>query len=422
VTYNIHIKAFICDAPARAFVKCIKGHTGYYGCEKCSQKGKYVDRKVVFPEMQAHKRSDDEFRSQVQCDHHKGTSPLLLLGVGLVSQVPLDYMHLICLGVMKRLLITWLRGEHHVRISMLHSQLISQKLIDMKPSICHEFQRKPRSLLELDRWKSVEFRQFLLYTGPVVLRDILPSKLYHHFMLLHVSITILTSHELHIRLCDYAEQLLQQFVSEVPSIYGEGSLVYNVHNLVHLADDVRLMGVLDKFSSFPFENLLGQMKRMLRSGNRPLAQLCRRLEERHVSPKIPREMHSPFAFKLSLPHCRGSTLGQTGLQFDRIEYKGMLFSTEHRLKGDCYALLQDLQPVQILNIIQASTVTLLCKVFQSKLNFFEYPCDSQTLNIYRLSKVSDKGFIEVDLKDVRCKCMILPRKNYFVLFPLLHCI
>ena len=28
----VTIDAFICDAPARAFITCIKSHTGYYGC------------------------------------------------------------------------------------------------------------------------------------------------------------------------------------------------------------------------------------------------------------------------------------------------------------------------------------------------------------------------------------------------------
>ena len=32
---DIQIKAFVCDAPARAFLKCIKGHTGYHSCERC---------------------------------------------------------------------------------------------------------------------------------------------------------------------------------------------------------------------------------------------------------------------------------------------------------------------------------------------------------------------------------------------------
>ena len=35
------LETFICDAPARAFLKCIKGHCGYYGCERCVVKGEY---------------------------------------------------------------------------------------------------------------------------------------------------------------------------------------------------------------------------------------------------------------------------------------------------------------------------------------------------------------------------------------------
>jgi len=140
--YTIFLQAFICDAPARAFIKCIKGHTGYFGCEKCVQKGKSVERRLVFPEMHADKRTDNSFKDQAQPEHHKGYSPLLNLGVGLVSRIPLNYMHLICLGVVKRLLLIWLRGDRQLRISMQHSELISDQLSRLKPFVCSEFQKK----------------------------------------------------------------------------------------------------------------------------------------------------------------------------------------------------------------------------------------------------------------------------------------
>ena len=34
--------AFTCDAPARSFLKCVKGHGGYYGCERCIQKDSII--------------------------------------------------------------------------------------------------------------------------------------------------------------------------------------------------------------------------------------------------------------------------------------------------------------------------------------------------------------------------------------------
>lgn len=40
---NIHlvIHSVICDAPARAFVKCVKSFSGYHGCDKCAQEGEW---------------------------------------------------------------------------------------------------------------------------------------------------------------------------------------------------------------------------------------------------------------------------------------------------------------------------------------------------------------------------------------------
>jgi len=47
--FKVKIHSIICDAPARAFICNIKGHTGYFGCGKCVQEGSYVDNRVVFP-------------------------------------------------------------------------------------------------------------------------------------------------------------------------------------------------------------------------------------------------------------------------------------------------------------------------------------------------------------------------------------
>lgn len=37
--FGVQIGPFICDAPARAYVKCVKSHNGYFGCDKCIQEG-----------------------------------------------------------------------------------------------------------------------------------------------------------------------------------------------------------------------------------------------------------------------------------------------------------------------------------------------------------------------------------------------
>lgn len=49
--------------------------------------------------------------------HHLGSSPLVATSLGMVSGFPLDYMHLVCLGVMRWLLHLWLKGPLACRLS-----------------------------------------------------------------------------------------------------------------------------------------------------------------------------------------------------------------------------------------------------------------------------------------------------------------
>ena len=56
------------------------------------------------------------------------------------------------------------------------------------------FARKIKSLQEAKIWKATEFRQFLLYTGPVVLHGILKPTFYQNFLLLSVYAKLTLSH------------------------------------------------------------------------------------------------------------------------------------------------------------------------------------------------------------------------------------
>lgn len=41
---RVEISAFVCEKPARAFIKCSKGHTGFYSCERCEVQGLRVQQ------------------------------------------------------------------------------------------------------------------------------------------------------------------------------------------------------------------------------------------------------------------------------------------------------------------------------------------------------------------------------------------
>lgn len=197
----------------------------------------------------------------------------------MVTQFPLDFMHLVCLGVMRKLILFWMRGPLPTRLGSQMIQLISAAVISFSLKLPKEFARKGRSLVEVDRWKATEFRTFLLYTGPVALKHHLPDALYHNFMLLHVAMRILCCPSLCLRYCDFAETLLVKFVEHFQSVYGN-YVVYNVHGLIHLANDARQFGPLHNFSAFPFENFLHSLKKMIRTPTRPLQQIIRRVSEK----------------------------------------------------------------------------------------------------------------------------------------------
>lgn len=72
--FKIMLKYCVCDAVARAMVKCVKQFSGYYECEKCCQKGFYVDR-MTYPECDAPLRDDESFRNQTNKEHHNGVPP-----------------------------------------------------------------------------------------------------------------------------------------------------------------------------------------------------------------------------------------------------------------------------------------------------------------------------------------------------------
>lgn len=172
--------AFICDAPARAYLKCIKGHTGYSSCERCTEYGVHLGT-VVFPELTALLRTDLIFDQQLDSEHHHNdiVSPLQELGIRMVSSFVLDYMHLVCLGHVRKIVHLWTKGPLSSRLSSSTINMISDHLESIRANLPQNFSRKPRSLREYRNWKATEYRQFLLYTGPVVLKGCLAvQKLY----------------------------------------------------------------------------------------------------------------------------------------------------------------------------------------------------------------------------------------------------
>nr|XP_055062929.1 uncharacterized protein LOC129445985 [Misgurnus anguillicaudatus] len=333
--YNVVLPdAFICDAPARAYLKCIKGHTGYSSCKQCTEYGVYLGT-VVFPELTAPLRTDLTFDQQLDSEHHHNdiVSPLQELGIRMVSRFVLDYMHLVCLGHVRRIVL-WTKGPLSSRLSASTINMISDHLESIRANLTQNFSRKPRSLREYRNWKATEYRQFLLYTGPVVLKGRLPTRLYKNFMKLSVAMRILLSPALCSEHCEYAGKLLKCYVTNFGQIYGSEQLVYNTHSLILLVDDAKNFGALDNMSCFPFENHLGTMKRMVRRPQGAVQQLVRRISEKQRSLSL--KSGKERANKPLQAHFSGPTLPYVPvcMQYMKYRHEGKIISS--REGSNCF--------------------------------------------------------------------------------------
>lgn len=256
--------------------------------------------------------------------------------------------------------------------------------------------------------------QFLFYTGPVVLKSVLPLKQYNNFLSLFVATLILSSSK-YLANMNSAVALMEYFVKTFKLLYGSKNVSHNIHNMLHLPEDVSYMGTLDKFSAFPFENKLQQLKRLVRKGDKPLSQVVKRIYEleRH-SENLQNEAED---FKPSREHEYGPLLiGTNNPQY--MELNLPQFKLKIKPPNNCYASVES-DIILIENIAhQMDTVVLIGRKFIDKESFFTKPCHSSDFGIFF---VKNLGILEVFyIEDIDTKCVKLDYKNGFVIFPLIH--
>lgn len=378
-SYTVRIRCICADAPARSFLKRIKNHNAYYGCERCYRKGKW-EKRVIYPiKSQVFPlHTNDTFRNQIHSKHHEGTSPFSKLTLGMITHIPLDYMHLCCLGIMKKLLISWSEVRPY-KLSNQQLKIISERLVTFRFNIPKEFARKSRSLKDLRHWKATEFRLFLLYVGPAALVSCLEPKRFRHFMLFHCAMYILVSN------CSsswisFAENLLNNFVMDFPKLYHKDFLSYNLHSVQHLPSDVRCQGPVDNFSCFEFENYMQKLKRMLRKNCNHLAQVVKRIYESNEVVNLN-----------SNPNRRFNSIST----------------------GDCF-------------LTKFDKVCVVSSVCDEKCNVFyythldgvpDYPFDSTKMSIFKVKNLSN-NCNEIEKNILVKKCVLLAFKSDEICIPL----
>ena len=89
---------------------------------------------------------------------------------------------------------------------------------------------------------ATEFRQFLLYIGPVILKDILPERMYVNFLNFSVTIYVLCSPKFYRHYLNHITYLIRNAVTQFAEIYGSEEVTFDFHALLHICEDVYTHG------------------------------------------------------------------------------------------------------------------------------------------------------------------------------------
>lgn len=352
---------FCCDVPAKSYILKTKGHNEFFSCSRCFTEGEFLNRRVCFPELNCPLRTHGSFIHKEQEEYHMGPTMSILTdipGINVIDNFFLDYMHLVCLGVVKKLINLWLKGPLNNRLSSAKSRMLGDFLISLKEYITNDFQRKPRGIDQVCRWKATKFRTFLLYLSPVVLKNIINKECYLIFLCLHASMSILLRPNSNKRLIDFSKELLHYFVKDFANIYGNKWVSHNVrYALQYISDDYFHFGPLDNCSAFPFENHMKVLKKYVRKSHQPLQQAVNRYSEytTYYGLKFDKTKNTLDSFTLKNIHTNGPLIREFlqfpgPIQYTTITFKDFEIKINHH--SDSFVQTNDGNFVKITNICQ----------------------------------------------------------------------
>lgn len=373
----LKIHNIILDAPARSSVCGIKGHNGYSACPKCTDVGvRKPNGKPALINTDAPLRNNLEFRNQKDKEHHNYKSIFEnILDLDMINSFPIDYLHNVLLGVMRKLLELWFgpKGLYPPSVKCR----ISKKIQELSSHEPREFNRRLRGLEKMGRWKGTELRTFLLYIGPLVLKNEISIQNYENFLLLSVAINILVDKESCIEYNEIAKILLVQFVETYENIYGIENFTYNTHLLIHLSDDCLRNGPLDNFASFKFESYLGKIKSFVRSPNKPIEQIHNRVCE----------LFSTSCQEIIISHSNLNIVLKQPIKYSSFE-KALINDVAIICNSEDDAFVQ-LNNKKVVKVKEFSVIDSLLfanvLLFNNESNIYEIPIKSKELNFFNVN-------------------------------------
>lgn len=401
---RVKLHAIVVDQQAISIILCTALLGSIYACPKCRLIGQYVQSTgcLIFPSICAKGflRSDNDFDGCFDRNYHLAYPLAQQLRIGLVTQVVLDYKHIVCLGVMRRLWNLWTKGRLEHRINKATIKQMERQLFIMGKQKPLEFRSGPPSPLMTDTWTPYDWRQFLLYYGPVVLKDALPGGMYKHFMHLHLAMRLM--------LCRHEQcnanlvgVLINEFVKHFAEVYGDDNVDYNVHHLLHYEAVFRRFGSIEDVGGFDFDDTVNELQYCLSSWDDSI-DVLETLRNDYLN-------KSEDSIDGTLAH----NIGETLLQKSRLRVKDFVVSDKHPDNNivTAYGFVKVVQIIESYN----NTTLFVGQRYQNRAVHFYTP-----LTDYKLWLVSEENNLETfQVSDVISKAVRYDTSNGVYVAPIL---
>ncbi|KAJ8670452.1 hypothetical protein QAD02_001711 [Eretmocerus hayati] len=418
--YLVRIRAIIADTVARVFILCFPSHSSR--CGKCIQNARRVLDTCVFLDSNAPLRTLLTFRDDLPPAYQNIRSPVEYL-VDPLTQVPLDPMHHLNLVVSKKHVNLFLTAIENFDPDGRVIESLDNDFKSLGRWTPCEFNRKVRSIKEFPHFKATELRTTLLYTATVIFSKYMNAEAMLHFNSLHLAARLLSDPDECIRNNNFARELLKYYVEQMRYLYGDHMLIYNVHNLLHLCDEVLRFGSLDNFSAIGFEGYLYIIKKMLKNETNILSQIVNRVNEMSINAiKTKRACRDRLLqgrqFMLTKPKVannlpRGYFSAHVNIQFANFILTCNVPDNTCYMKDGTIVEIQHIcRNAERVSVIIGKKI-LVCRPLEN------YMIDSRQLGICKSNILSDELY-EWPVSQIHKKAFRMLLDEEFYLFPILH--
>ncbi|CAI6356411.1 unnamed protein product [Macrosiphum euphorbiae] len=239
----------------------------------------------------------------------------------------------------------------------------------------------------------------------VVLKGKLKKNFYVHFLHLVTAIRILVTPETCISINATPKILLDTFVKDYVTLYGEKFINYNVHSLIHLPFFVLKHGPLESFSCFKYENLLQEIKKFMKCSRFPLQVVSNRIYEKLDQIKNISQSKYPKLFKElpKTPHLSSDKV------YEKVILKNVSTLNINSINNN-FIMLKNKDLVFVEQILMTSNneIKFLVRKCNSFSSFFNLPnFSSNDIGSYSIDLQFISTPYPIQVNDFKCKCFYI---------------